>query len=152
MNTLLLLLLDSRAPAGAHSHSGGMEAAAATGLGTGLADLEDVCRARLATSGRVAGAFAAAACRLNDQYPERLLTDLAAEEPACAQEQPRHVTEPPVSRFGRAAEQHAGEVTANAHAAAAEQHATHHPVPPHDGAAPEPASSGSKDYPWHSDV
>ena len=32
MNTLLLLLLDSRAPAGAHHHSGGMEAAVGTGL------------------------------------------------------------------------------------------------------------------------
>src|SRR5580704_11921679 len=31
MNTLLLLLLDSRAPAGAHHHSGGMEAAVAAG-------------------------------------------------------------------------------------------------------------------------
>ena len=32
MNALLLLLLDSRAPAGAHHHSGGMEAAVGTGL------------------------------------------------------------------------------------------------------------------------
>jgi urease accessory protein UreF len=44
MNTLLLLLLDSRAPAGAHHHSGAMEAAIRTGLVSadpvrGLADL-----------------------------------------------------------------------------------------------------------------
>jgi urease accessory protein len=71
MNTLLLLLLDSRAPAGAHNHSGGMEAAVGTGLVGGLPDLEDFCRARLATSGRVAAAFAAAACRLQDHYSER---------------------------------------------------------------------------------
>jgi urease accessory protein len=64
MNTLLLLLLDSRAPAGANHHSGAMEAAVSTGLVTGLADLEDFCRARLRTSARVAAAFAAAACRL----------------------------------------------------------------------------------------
>jgi urease accessory protein len=64
MNTLLLLLLDSRAPAGANHHSGAMEAAVSTGLVTGLADLEDFCRARLRTSARVAAAFAAAACRV----------------------------------------------------------------------------------------
>jgi urease accessory protein len=64
MNTLLLLLLDSRAPAGAHNHSGGMEAAVTVGLVAGLPDAEEYCRARLRTSGRVAAAFAAAACRL----------------------------------------------------------------------------------------
>ena len=64
MNTLLLLLLDSRAPAGASHHSGAMEAAVSTGLVTGLADLEDFCRARLRTSARVAAAFAAASGRL----------------------------------------------------------------------------------------
>jgi urease accessory protein len=76
MNTLLLLLLDSRAPAGAHHHSGGMEAAIRTGLVgadpvRGLADLEDFCRARLRTSARVAAAFAAAACRLQSDSAER---------------------------------------------------------------------------------
>jgi urease accessory protein len=71
MNTLLLLLLDSRAPAGAHHHSGGMEAAVGTGLVTGLAGLEDFCRARLRTSARVSAAFAAAACRLQSHDPER---------------------------------------------------------------------------------
>ena len=71
MNALLLLLLDSRAPAGAHHHSGGMEAAIGTGLVTGLADLEDFCRAKLRTSARVSAAFAAAACRLQSQHAER---------------------------------------------------------------------------------
>ena len=71
MNTLLLLLLDSRAPAGAHHHSGGMEAAIGTGLVTGLAGLEDFCRAKLRTSARVSAAFAAAACRLQSQHAER---------------------------------------------------------------------------------
>jgi urease accessory protein len=64
MNTLLLLLLDSRAPTGAHNHSGGMEAAVSVGLVAGLPDVEEFCRGRLRTSGRVAAAFAAAACRL----------------------------------------------------------------------------------------
>jgi urease accessory protein len=76
MNALLLLLLDSRAPAGAHHHSGGMEAAIGTGLVSadpvrGLADLEDFCRARLRTSARVAAAFAAAAGRLQSDSAER---------------------------------------------------------------------------------
>jgi len=71
MNTLLLLLLDSRAPAGAHHHSGGMEAAVGTGLVTDLAGLEDFCRARLRTSARVSAAFAAAACRLQSHDAER---------------------------------------------------------------------------------
>jgi urease accessory protein len=67
MNTLLLLLLDSRAPAGAHHHSGGMEAAVRAGLVTGLAGLEDFCRARLRTSARVSAAFAAASCLLAER-------------------------------------------------------------------------------------
>jgi urease accessory protein len=71
MNTLLLLLLDSRAPAGAHHHSGGMEAAVGTGLVTGQADLEDFCRARLRTSARVCAAFAAASARLQSDTRER---------------------------------------------------------------------------------
>jgi urease accessory protein len=64
MNTVLLLMLDSRAPTGSHNHSGGMEAAVRTGLVTGLPDVEEFCRGRLRTSGRVAAAFAAAACGL----------------------------------------------------------------------------------------
>ena len=71
MNTLLLLLLDSRAPAGAHQHSGGMEAAVGTGLVTGLAGLEDFCRARLRTTALVAAAFAAASSRLQSESSER---------------------------------------------------------------------------------
>jgi urease accessory protein len=71
MNSLLLLLLDSRAPAGAHHHSGGMEAAVGTGLVTGLAGLEDFCRARLRTSARVSAAFAAASARLQSDCAER---------------------------------------------------------------------------------
>jgi urease accessory protein len=64
VKALLLLLLDSRAPAGAHHHSGGMEAAVMAGLVTDLAGTEDFCRTRLRTSARVSAAFAAASCRL----------------------------------------------------------------------------------------
>jgi urease accessory protein len=63
-NALLLLLLDSRAPAGAHHHSAGMEAAIMAGLVTDLAGTEDFCQTRLRTSARVAASFAAASCRL----------------------------------------------------------------------------------------
>jgi urease accessory protein len=71
VNALLLLLLDSRAPAGAHHHSGGMEAAIGTGLVTGLPGLEDFCQARLRTSARVSAAFAAAAARVQADFSGR---------------------------------------------------------------------------------
>lgn len=61
---LLLALLDSRAPAGAHGHSGGMEAAVSAGFVTGTADVARFCALRLATAGQVAAAFAAAGCAL----------------------------------------------------------------------------------------
>src|SRR5882757_7469576 len=63
MNALLLLLLDSRSPAGAHSHSGGMEAAVTAGFVRDVDDVRAFCRGRLRTSGRVTAAFAAHACR-----------------------------------------------------------------------------------------
>jgi urease accessory protein len=83
MNTLLLLLLDTRAPAGAHHHSGQMEAAVGTGLVACLSDLEDFCQTRLRTSARVTAAFAAAACRLQADFPERtpLLAPAASLDP-----------------------------------------------------------------------
>ncbi len=63
MNALLLLLLDSRAPTGSSSHSAGLEAAVEAGWVRDLDDLTAFCAGRLHTSGRVAAAFAAAACR-----------------------------------------------------------------------------------------
>lgn len=56
----LLLLADGRLPAGGHAHSGGLEAAVASGRVHDLASLEAFLRGRLATSGLVAAAFAAA--------------------------------------------------------------------------------------------
>jgi urease accessory protein len=60
----LLLLLDSRSPAGAHGHSGGMEAAVNAGFVNSVADVGEFCRGRLHTAGRVSAAFAASSCRL----------------------------------------------------------------------------------------
>ena len=68
MNPTLLLLLDSRAPAGAHAHSGGMEPAVTAGLVHDLADVEQFCRGRLRTAGRVAAGFASAACTLDTDW------------------------------------------------------------------------------------
>jgi urease accessory protein len=62
--SIVLLLLDSRSPAGAHSHSGGLEAAVTAGYVRDVADVEDFCRGRLRTSGRVSAGAAAAAARL----------------------------------------------------------------------------------------
>ncbi|RAO48006.1 Urease accessory protein UreF [Micromonospora saelicesensis] len=61
--SLLLLLADGRFPAGAHAHSGGLEAAVAAGRVTELASLEEFLAGRLATAGLVGAAFAAAAHR-----------------------------------------------------------------------------------------
>ncbi|TCJ34248.1 urease accessory protein [Parafrankia sp. BMG5.11] len=58
----LLLLADGRLPAGGHAHSGGVEAAVLDGSITGLRDLAEFLRGRLATSGLLAASFAAAVC------------------------------------------------------------------------------------------
>jgi urease accessory protein len=58
--TTLLLLTDSRFPSGGHAHSGGLEAAVAAGRITGTTELESFLRGRLATTGLVSAAFAAA--------------------------------------------------------------------------------------------
>ncbi|UQX88326.1 hypothetical protein M6D93_18895 [Jatrophihabitans telluris] len=60
----LLLLLDSRSPAGAHSHSAGMEAAVAAGWISAASDVCEFLRGRLATATGVAASCAAYACRL----------------------------------------------------------------------------------------
>ncbi|MFP5347946.1 MAG: urease accessory protein UreF [Actinomycetes bacterium] len=59
----LLLLADGRFPSGAHAHSGGLEAAAELEGVQDVATLEEFLTGRLGTSGLVAAAFAAAACR-----------------------------------------------------------------------------------------
>ncbi|MHA3702864.1 urease accessory protein UreF [Jatrophihabitans sp. YIM 134969] len=60
-SSLLLLLVDTRSPAGAHSHSLGMEPAVSAGWVRGIDDLEPFCRGRLRTAGAVAAGVAARA-------------------------------------------------------------------------------------------
>ncbi len=62
LSPALLLLADGRFPTGGHAHSAGVEAAAAIGDVHDLATLERYLRGRLATTGVVDAAFAAAGC------------------------------------------------------------------------------------------
>lgn len=71
----LLLLTDGRFPAGGHAHSGGLEAAVATGRVRDPATLEAFLRGRAATSGLTAAAFAAAACARFDASPDTAAPD-----------------------------------------------------------------------------
>jgi urease accessory protein len=72
----LMLLVDSRSPAGGHSHSGGMEAAVNAGLVRGLGDVHEFCAGRLRTAGVVAAGFAATSNALwhNGSAPQAWLT------------------------------------------------------------------------------
>ncbi|MEU8257241.1 urease accessory UreF family protein [Micromonospora inaquosa] len=79
--SLLLLLADGRFPAGAHAHSGGLEAAVAAGRVTDLPTLEAFLAGRLATAGLVGAAFAAAAHRAA-ALAEPCVRSVALTEPA----------------------------------------------------------------------
>ncbi|MEV5409445.1 urease accessory UreF family protein [Thermopolyspora sp. NPDC052614] len=64
LSAALLLIADSRLPAGGHAHSGGAEEAVHVGAIAGPEDLARFLRGRLATTGLVAAALSAAACHL----------------------------------------------------------------------------------------
>ncbi|MEV1169536.1 urease accessory UreF family protein [Nonomuraea sp. NPDC049784] len=61
-NPALLLLADSRLPAGGHAHSGGAEQAVTSGAVHDVPSLARFLRGRLHTAGTVAAALTAAAC------------------------------------------------------------------------------------------
>ncbi|WP_168200518.1 urease accessory protein UreF [Allokutzneria sp. NRRL B-24872] len=82
----LLLLGDSRVPAGGHVHSGGVEAAWRAGLVTDVASLRSFLVGRLATAGRVSAAFAATAARMTPSCDWELLdSEFDARTPSAAQ-------------------------------------------------------------------
>lgn len=62
MNPAILLLTDSRLPAGGHAHSGGVEQAVTSGAVHDVPSLESFLRGRLHTAGAVATALTAASC------------------------------------------------------------------------------------------
>lgn len=74
--TALLMLADSRLPAGTHAHSGGLEAAVAAERVNDAAELYEFLLGRVSTAGLTAAAFSAAAA-LNPDPPE--LVELDAE-------------------------------------------------------------------------
>src|SRR5689334_165109 len=65
----LLLLADGRLPSGGHAHSSGLEAQVSAGRVRDVRDLAGFLRGKLATTGLVAAAFAAAACRRPAEWP-----------------------------------------------------------------------------------
>ncbi|WP_127503156.1 urease accessory protein UreF [Actinoplanes solisilvae] len=58
----LLVLADGRLPSGGHAHSGGLEPQVSAGRVRELDSVAEFLRGKLATTGLVAAAFAAAAC------------------------------------------------------------------------------------------
>lgn len=88
MNPALLLLTDSRLPAGGHAHSGGAERAIVSGAVHDLETMARFLKGRLHTTGLVAASFAATACALpSAQQEEWVLLDgeLDARTPSPAQ-------------------------------------------------------------------
>ncbi|WP_329425031.1 urease accessory protein UreF [Streptosporangium sp. NBC_01495] len=78
----MLLLADSRLPAGGHAHSGGAEEAVRIGAIHDLPGLAAFLRGRLATAGLVTAALAAAACELGAAHLSASLPPPASGPPA----------------------------------------------------------------------
>ncbi|GAA2862011.1 urease accessory protein UreF [Nonomuraea rubra] len=76
MHPSLLLLTDSRLPAGGHAHSGGIERAVASGAVHDVPSLSSFLHGRLHTAGAQSAALTAAACA----EAARLATPSAAED------------------------------------------------------------------------
>lgn len=99
----MLLLADGRFPSGGHAHSAGAEAAATLEGVRDIATLEEFVRGRLATSGAVAAAFAAAACAATSKGGELTVLDaeFAARTPSPALRRAAHRLGRQVLRAGR---------------------------------------------------
>lgn len=113
LTAALLLLADSRLPAGGHAHSGGMEAATVAGLVTAGGGLEDFLRGRLATAGLAAAGLAAAACAHAAEVAAggparwaRLAAEAAARTPSPAQRAAARAQGRALLRVARAAWPH----------------------------------------------
>ncbi|MEV0232335.1 urease accessory UreF family protein [Nonomuraea sp. NPDC050786] len=114
MNPALLLLADSRLPAGGHAHSGGTEQAVTSGAVHDVPSLARFLRGRLHTAGTVAAALAAAACTQAATSPSTPLpaaTSAAGSPPATAPPRiaPRAAAPPGVTMPQRAGGPDAGE-------------------------------------------
>ena len=97
----LLLLADGRLPAGGHAHSSGLEAAVSAGRVRDVAGLAGFLRGRLATSGLVSAAFAAAACARTGDWA-RLDDGLDARTPSPALRRASRAQGRALLRAGRA--------------------------------------------------
>ncbi|MGQ0467751.1 MAG: urease accessory protein UreF [Sporichthyaceae bacterium] len=100
--TALLILADARLPAGGHSHSGGAEAAVASGAVRDLAGLKAFLRGRLHTQGLTQAALAAAACAQPGAFAE-LDAHADARHPAPIQRKVSRAQGRALLRAGRAA-------------------------------------------------
>lgn len=83
--TSLLLLADSRLPAGTHAHSGGLEAAVASGRVFDAGSLHAFLLGKLTTTGLTTAAFAAAALESGDGRLAVLDAEFEARTPSPAQ-------------------------------------------------------------------
>ncbi|SEG59917.1 urease accessory protein [Thermomonospora echinospora] len=124
MDAGLLLLADSRLPAGAHAHSGGLEPAASAGAVTDVAGLTGFLRGRLATTGLVTAALAAAACAGGSGGWVRLDREADARTPSPAQRQASRAQGRSLLRAVRTAWPNAGLEALSAVAEAG----PHHPI------------------------
>jgi urease accessory protein len=77
--TSLLLLADSRLPAGTHAHSGGLEAAVAAERVRDAGDLYEFLLGRLTTTGLTGSAFSAAALHAAGESDDAGLAEIDAE-------------------------------------------------------------------------
>jgi urease accessory protein len=117
MDTVALLLADSRFPGGGHVHSGGLEEVVARKLVTAERDLPAFLHGRLWTAGLLAASFAAAAAhaarrRVHSRHWLLLDAELDARTPSLAQREASRAQGRGTARAGRIAWPGIGELLA----------------------------------------